>query len=244
MIAGWPRMAAVIVLATALAATAPGQTEPASREAGDTTGATATNPSALDDPWSAVEPKSPEEQSRTLQRRSTGRASPLLAGKSEQDGQSMIRTLGALAGVVGLIVLLAWGYRAAAGGRLSLLRKLRRPGLIEVVSKTSLSARQSLCLVRIGPRLVLIGQSPDDLRALDVIDNADLAARLLGEAARERAGSSQAEFRDCLEREAKGYQIEDPELDERISPEALRIAGVQRGLRDAIRRIRGAVGQA
>ena len=239
MIAGRPRMAAVIVLATVLAATAPGQTETAVRNAGDTTGATAANPPLSDDPWSAVEPKSPEQQSRTLQRRSTGGTSPLVAGKAEQDGQSMIRTLVALAGVVGLIVLLAWGYRAAAGGRLSLLRKLRRPGLIEVVSKTSLSARQSLCLVRIGPRLVLIGQSPDDLRALDVIDNADLAAKLLGQAAQERAGSSQAEFHDCLEREAKGYQIEDSELDERISPEALQIAGVRQGLRDTIQRIRG-----
>lgn len=244
MIAGRPRMAAVIVLATAWAATAPGQTEPVFSNAGDTTGATATNPPAPDDPWSAVEPTFPEQQSRTLQRRSTRGTSPLVAGKAEQGGQSMIRTLAALAGVVGLIVLLAWGYRAAAGGRLSLLRKLRRPGLIEVVSRTSLSARQSLCLVRIGPRLVLIGQSPDQLRALDVIDNADLAATLLGEAARERAGSSQAEFRDCLEREAKGYEIETPELDERISPEGLRIAGVRQGLRDTIQRIRGAVAQA
>jgi len=237
-------MAAVIVLATALAATAPGQTEPAFKKAGDTTGAPAANPPVLEDPWSAVEPKPPEQQSRTLHRRSTGGTSPLGAGKAEQGGRPLARTLVALAGVVGLIILLAWGYRAAAGGRLSLLTKLRRPGLIEVVSKTSLSARQSLCLVRIGPRLVLIGQSPDHLRALDVIDDADLAAKLLGMAARERAGSSQAEFRDCLEREGKGYQIEDPELDERISPEALRIAGVRRGLRDTIQRIRGAVAQA
>jgi flagellar biogenesis protein FliO len=145
--------------------------------------------------------------------------------------------------VIGLIVLLAWGYRAVTGGKLTLLNKARRPGLIELVSKTSLSARQSLCLVRIGPRLVLIGQSPDRLRTLDVIDDADLASRLIGEAARERVGSSQAEFHDCLEREAKGYERDAGPLNETMSPEALRVNDVCRGVTDTIQRIRRAVAQ-
>jgi len=152
--------------------------------------------------------------------------------------------LGALAGVVGLILLLAWGYRAMAGGNLPLLGKARRPGLIDVVSKTPLSARQSLCLVRIGPRLVLIGQGQETLHALDVIDDADLVAKLAGESARKQAHSVQAEFQDCLEREAVGYHEQEETLDETILPEAHRIADARRGVVNAIRRIRQAVAQA
>lgn len=244
MTAGWPRMAAVIVLTTVLAGTVWAQTETASRPAGEATAPTATDLATADDPWATVQPEFPEQESRPLQRRSAGRGSPLVGGEAEPGRQSLVRTLGALAGVVGLIVLLAWGYRSVAGGRLSLLNKLRRPGLIEVVSRTPLSARQALCLVRIGPRLVLIGQSPDNLRALDVIDDADLAAKLVGEATRARTGSSQAEFNDCLEREARGYQVAERELDERISPEGMKIADVHQGLKDTLRRIRRAVVQA
>jgi hypothetical protein len=113
-----------------------------------------------------------------------------------------------------------------------------------VISKTPLSARQSLCLVRVGPRLVLIGQSHDTLRALDVIDDPELAARLVGESARRRSDSNQAEFCACLEREARGYGSPDDVIDERIAPDARRIANVRRGLTDTIRRIRRAVTQA
>jgi flagellar biogenesis protein FliO len=243
MTTGQPRMAIVLMLTALLTAAAPGQSDIAVSDARGTSTDSATDSPALDDPWSAVEPKPPERESRALRRESPRRTSPVADSGAEHAQYSLARTLGALAGVVGLIVLLAWGYRAVASGRLSVLHKLRRPGLIEVVSRTPLSARQSLYLVRIGPRLVLIGQSPDNVRTLDVIDDADLAAKLLGQAARARAGSSQAEFHECLEREARSYGLEDIELDERISPEALRIADVRQGLTDAIRRIRRAVAQ-
>ncbi len=208
---------------------------------GETDSPAALGQAASDDPWSAVEPEFPERTGRTLARRSTQRESPVLADKGESSKHPWARTLGALAGVVGLIVFLAWGYRAMAGRQLSLLGKARRPGLIEVVTKTPLSARQSLCLVRIGPRLVLIGQSQENLRALDVIDDADLAAKLAGDAARRRPGSSQAEFHECLENEAKDYQHREGNIDETILPDARRIADVRQGVADTIRRIRRAV---
>ena len=198
----------------------------------------------VDDPWSVLDDKlSRKKTGRILSRPGADKAPAVLAARSGTPDRSWTRTIGALAGVVGLIVFLAWGYRAMASGNLSLLGKARRPGLIEVVSKTSLSARQSLCLVRIGPRLVLIGQSPETLRALDVIDDADLAAKLVGEAARKRTGSSQAEFHDCLEREARDYRTNDDSISETITPEAPRIADVRQTLTNTIRRIRRAVAQ-
>lgn len=234
---------AVIVLLSLAAATAHAQPDTQLGGADAAAPATADSPAALDDPWSAVEPQVPEREGRTLQRRTGTRSSPMTSNNAAQAQYSMARTLGALAGVVGLIVLLAWGYRAVSGGKLTLINKTRRPGLIELVSKTSLSARQSLCLVRVGPRLVLIGQSPERLRALDVIDDPDLASRLIGEAARDRAGSSQAEFHDCLEREAHDYDHDASPLTETMSPSAPRINDVRRGLTETIQRIRRAVAQ-
>lgn len=200
--------------------------------------------SAPNDPWSAIAPELSMRESRPLKRRAAGDDSPVIGQTSGGAGRGGMRTLGALAGVVGLIVFLAWGYRALSGGSLSLVGKPRRPGLISVISKTPLSARQSLCLVRVGPRLVLIGQSHDTLRALDVIDDPELAARLVGESARQRSDSSQADFDACLEREASGYADSRDVIDESIAPDARRIADVRQGLTSTIRRIRRAVAQA
>jgi flagellar biogenesis protein FliO len=118
-----------------------------------------------------------------------------------------LRTSLSLGGVVALIVLLAWGYRVVTGGaRLATTFRGRRPGLIEVVARTVLAPRHSLCLVRIGPRLVLLGLSADAIRALDVIDDADLTARLLGQMQRRRADSETAEFARCLTGQARAYE--------------------------------------
>lgn len=192
------------------------------------------------DPWAAIAPEWTRADDRPLQRRKNdSRAATRADGSAESGGNSGWRTVGALAGVVGLILLAGWGYRAAAGGGLGLASKNRRPGLIEIVSKTSLSAKQSLCLVRIGPRMVLIGQSPDTLRTLDVIADPDVVARLAGEAVRKSPGGCDAQFRACLEGEARRYPDEgEPELSA-VTPEDRRIDEVRRTLSESIRRIRG-----
>ncbi len=173
--------------------------------------------SALEDAWSVVEPKpAPARSSKTatssaaadarlLPRSGRHGAGAVLKPRSPQSGTTWMRTIGAMAGVVGLIVFLAWGYRAVAAGNLGLVGRARRPGVIEIVSRTALSPRQSLYLVRVGPRMVLVGQSQEGLRALDVIDDADLTAQLAGQAVSRQAGGSVAAFRECLESEAEEY---------------------------------------
>jgi flagellar biogenesis protein FliO len=244
MNAGLPRMAAVRAFVSLLAMLVPAAVARSADQIDDgreNDSPAAVHPTGLDDPWLAVEPEFPEHTGHPLARRSTARESPVLPDKGQSSGLPWARTLGALAGVVGLIVFLAWGYRAMAAGHLSLLGKPRRPGLIEVITKAPLSARQSLCLVRIGSRLVLIGQSHETLRALDVIDDADLVARLAGEAAGRRPDSRQAEFHACLEREAGGYQMANEDVDETLVPDARRIADVRHAVTDTIRRVRRAL---
>jgi flagellar biogenesis protein FliO len=122
-------------------------------------------------------------------------------------GLAWLRTTASLAGVVALIVLLAWGYRlmTGAGGRLPRGLRARQPGLIELLGRTNLTPRQSLYLVRVGPELVLIGATNETLRALSIIRDADWAARLAGQHAAGQANSHLAEFRHCLAAEVDTY---------------------------------------
>lgn len=178
-------------------------------------------------------------------------AAPAAGANAPTQGEAAehtwVRTTAALGGVVGLIGLLAWGYRVVAGasGGFALTSRTRRPGLIEVLSRTALSPRQSVCLVRVGPRLVLVGVSADRLQALDVIADEELAARMIGENAGARGDSSQAVFRSCLDNESASYESADAddELDESLTPDDVKLAHLRQELGDALARLRARSGQ-
>lgn len=181
--------------------------------------ARADDPAAAADPgpWSAIEPRRDDaaastgdapasaapNEDRALRRGSSGSKS---AGATPSDtGGGWLRSVGSLGAVVGVILFLAWGYKATTSGAAMRL-KARRPGLIQIVSRTSLSNRQSFCLVRVGPRMVLVGVSGDALRTLDVIDDADLVSRLAGEA---ESAKTSPEFKAALERDLSRYETDD-----------------------------------
>jgi flagellar biogenesis protein FliO len=185
-----------------------------------------------------------DTSSRLLRRSPPGGAFLRASQGDEPGGSSWLRTTGSLAAVVALIILLGWGYRAVAGGRVPFSRRGKRPGLIEIISRTALSPKHSLHLVRVGPRVVLVGMSNDSLVALDVVDDADAAARLAGQAAERQADSHTREFSHCLEREAAGYDGRDEGLNETTTPEETRLFDVKQQLAGTIRRVRAAVGGA
>jgi flagellar biogenesis protein FliO len=88
-----------------------------------------------------------------------------------------VRTIGAMAVVVVLILLARWGLRklgpAAAGGR-------GGKGL-DVLASVSLSPRHQLRLVRLGRRVVLVGVGPEGLAALSEVTDPAEVADLLAE---------------------------------------------------------------
>ena len=228
-----PRMAQTAILIIGLAVTSHAQTStppnPPSA-AGTLTDAT------LEDPWSALEPQINNGPGQVLERKRGGERSSLISQKDNLGQYSWIRTLGALAAVVGLIVFLSWGYRAMGAGQLGLLNRARRPGLIEIVSRTSLTPRQSICLVRVGNRMILVGQTADQLRTLDVIDDGDTVARLAGQSMGQRESSSTVEFRACLDHESRDYESQ-AEDQMTTGPSKPSIESVRRGLQKTIRRV-------
>jgi flagellar biogenesis protein FliO len=188
---------------------------PASRPAepeSTTPAASADRPLEVD-PARAAEIDASAEQvlARVGQTDDTASASAT-AGESTRSGaDSWLRSGLSLLGVIGLILLLAWGYRLASrrGDLLPLPGRNRRSYLIDVVARKPLTPKQSLALVRLGPRLVLVGVGPERVSTLDVIDDPKLAAQLLGEAARDQADSHAADFSRTLEEESRTFAVVD-----------------------------------
>lgn len=189
-----------------------------------------------DDLWDSTD-IAPEMETRLLHRDGSSSESEADADAPRRNS-AWGRTTLALAGVVGLIFLLGWGYRVVtSGGRLSAALGGTRNQLIQVVSRTPLAPRQSLCLVRVGPRLILLGMTSDSVRALDVISDPALAAQLLGQVAQGQPNSHTAEFSRCLDQEAHHYREDDP-IDETLTPEESRISAVKEKLAGTIERLR------
>lgn len=194
--------------------------------------------------WAEIEPeiltRDFQPVKRTVERREANSEREARPGV----GGSWLRTGGSLAAVVALIVLLAWGYRAVTPGGLPLART-RHPGLIEVVSRLGLSPRHALFLVRVGPRLVLCGVSPERISVLDTIDDPDLATRLAGQAAAARPDSSLADFHRCLEsaERVSGHEEDGSAIHSRGAGSGeTRLGAARQSLLEAIQRLRGVAG--
>jgi flagellar biogenesis protein FliO len=90
-----------------------------------------------------------------------------------------LRTLGALAAVVGLIFGARWALRrwspAPTGPK--------KGGPITVVARTGVGGRQQLVLLRLGRRLLLIGNGPSGMTTLAQVTDADEVAELMDEIA-------------------------------------------------------------
>lgn len=226
----------VLILLTA-AASGTAQNAPVSPEDGVPSAVSDT--AALDAAWTAVEFKAAAEPGRTIKRRNSAakpaagtanKATPASAG-------SWVRSVGSLAAVVGVILFLAWGAKSLSRGG-PLAGRAKRTGVIEIISRTSLSPRQSLCLVRVGQRMVLVGVTPDALRTLDVIHDPNSVAALAGEATAVRSAENERAFRHTLENEKVQY-------DAPATLPATAVAGkdmrdVRERLSDALTRVKGA----
>ncbi|MDP6636819.1 MAG: flagellar biosynthetic protein FliO [Phycisphaerae bacterium] len=84
------------------------------------------------------------------------------------------RTLGALALVVVLIFLARVMLK-----RFGPISGPQRRDMLDVLARTSVSARHQLLLVRMGRRVVLVGQGPASLTTLSEVTDADEAAALI-----------------------------------------------------------------
>jgi flagellar biosynthetic protein FliO len=114
----------------------------------------------------------------------------------------------ALAAVLSLILLATYVARRYVPA----VRTLGS-GAIQVIQRAPLSSKQSVALVQVGQRMVLIGITSDHISSLSVIDDPEECARLRGRAGR-TAGKANRDFDTLLSKENGRY--EDPPVEAAI----------------------------
>jgi flagellar biogenesis protein FliO len=240
-----PRMALICLIGLGFACSARGQqvvpaADPAAGDPADLLLLSHTQPPA--DPWASPDIAAPLMDEPVV-RRPQARRSEGSGVASSRNFLPWVRTSASLAGVVALIFLLAWGYRlgTGTGRRFSLLSRCSGP--IQVIGRTNLAPRQALHLVRVGSQLILVGATNDSLRALSVIDDADLAARLAGQELQQAEDSHAAEFERCLAGESRAYDGGAAEPTGAGVLPTDRLGALRRKLADTARRLQGAVAQ-
>lgn len=114
---------------------------------------------------------------------------------------SSLWPLAVVLGLIGTLVLLAKRllprqWRGPLGGR----------GMVVVLGRQSVAARQSVALLKVGRRIVLVGMTPDRLTHLDTITDPDEVAELVGRSASGKTGSLTSVFEREVLGETAAYE--------------------------------------
>ncbi|MCE5328318.1 MAG: flagellar biosynthetic protein FliO [Planctomycetaceae bacterium] len=101
---------------------------------------------------------------------------PIGKGTAPGAEWDLLRTAGALAVVIALILLVRSAMKRMGGQRVG----VRGGAAIEIVARRSVTYRHQVILVRMGRRLVLVGVGPEQMTTLSEVTDADEVAALLG----------------------------------------------------------------
>ncbi len=129
--------------------------------------------------------------------------------------------------VLALIFALAWVVKRFLRGR----NFLSGTGTVRIVDRTAVSPKQSLLLIKVGQRLILVGVSPEGMSALSEIDDPEQVAMLMGRAASHKSNSISRAFSEEVADEREEYARQ-PMADDPVE----QTGGQIRGLLDKVRR--------
>jgi flagellar biogenesis protein FliO len=147
------------------------------------------------------------------------------------------RSLTPLACVVGLILALAAVTRRLMPRHMK--AGLSGAGNIELMGRQFLSPRQSVAMLKVGRRVVLVGVTQDRLTHLETICDPDEVAELVGRTASGRPDSMAGGFARDVMREAASYDPSaDPEAAPAISSRDSAIAGTREQVRGLLNKVR------
>jgi len=111
-------------------------------------------------------------------------------------GHWLLNTLAALGVVIGLILLLKWGFNRMTGGR----GRIAGSRAVEVLSRTTVAPRNHVLLLRVGRRVLVVNDSTHGMRTLSDIEDAEEVADLLQTVETAKADSASNSFQGLLSR--------------------------------------------
>ena len=125
-------------------------------------------------------------------------------------GASLWKPLLSLLAVLASIILVAFLFRRFALGH----RRSGTAGPIEILARSTVSPRQSLCLVKLPTRLLLVGVSPNHIASLATIDDPDEIAKIAGLLEKGSQHSISNTFEGLFHRETSRYDSQEPATDD------------------------------
>lgn len=149
-----------------------------------------------------------EEPIRATDAAAPSAGAPVPAAGAQPSGMDYPRVLAALGMVIALILGLRWCSRfvfptsgGRAGGR-----------AVEVVSRSALSPKQQVLLLRVGRRVVVVGDSGAHMHPLCEITDPDEVAELVGQLRVERSTPGSRAFGSMFGRSRQSFEpgAEDP----------------------------------
>lgn len=124
-----------------------------------------------------------------------------------QDPFSFTRVTLALGAVVSLILVFRWGARRfMVGGVTS-----GNSRAVQVISRTIVSPKQQLMLVKVGRRLVLVANTGAGMNAICEIRDEQEVADLLGQVSADRGDSVSRAFGSLFRREEDKFSSDEPQ---------------------------------
>jgi len=117
-------------------------------------------------------------------------------------GSWILQTITALGVVIGLILLLRTIWSRLTGQTVAAMHS----PVVEVLSRTSIAPRNHVLLVRIGQRILVVGDSPAGLRTLANVDDPEEVASLLTAVSAARPNSISQNFAQLLQRFNGDYE--------------------------------------
>jgi flagellar biosynthetic protein FliO len=114
-----------------------------------------------------------------------------------------------LAAVLALIGAVVWAVKKY----LPNVRRLTGSTAMKVVARTHLSPRQSIAVVRLGRRLLVVGQTADNLSPLGVVEDPEEVSELLGQIESGKAGSAVGNFNRVFQKTDEEFAAVDEEAD-------------------------------
>jgi flagellar biosynthetic protein FliO len=95
-------------------------------------------------------------------------------------------------------------------------QRVGRSSAIEILSRSTINPKQSLCLVRLGNKLLLVGLSPNHMSCLANIDDPEEIAQISGLLEKDSVHSVSNTFGRLFHKESQGYDI-DVDMDEKTA---------------------------
>lgn len=112
-------------------------------------------------------------------------ATPITTGEVAQSpaGPSFSRVAVSLAVVTGLILALAWGYNRLTPGGIA-----TQTGPVQLVSRTSVTPKHQVLLLKVGHRILVVGDSGQGMQALSSVERPEEVTAILAAAGKSEAG--------------------------------------------------------